>query len=62
MSGLLTRVVFPLLALVLVVTAISITVGQGWVTETVGYWLWPALIAFLMLVALLVALLLRAHL
>jgi len=61
MSGLLTRVVLPLLALVLVVTAISITVGMGWVPETVGYWLWPALIAFLLLIALVVALLLRAY-
>ena len=62
MSGLLTRVVFPLLALVLVVSAIWIMVGQGWVPETVGYWLWPALIAFLLLIALLVVLLLRMHL
>lgn len=57
MKALLMRVVMPILAAGGLIAAIATTVRMGWVPDTVGYWLWPALIAFLLLIAALIALL-----
>lgn len=57
MKALLMRIVLPVAAAGGVIAAIAAVVKMGWVPDTVGYWLWPALVAFLLLIAALIALL-----